>query len=830
MPEPEDTSPPIGRAHRRDRWVRYAFLPGEWLARRGTLGRKLFVLAGFAVIWAVPFPLAVFRQISGGRDALQAKEVTVACGSRLLDLLRGASEARRAGFVGEPFPSGILAARERAAAAECVDVARTTRAGSNSLAVIGVGVERAIGDVTGWNEALRSLRVLMASTAEETDLLVGDPPREVRLGSLLFRDLPLLIDERGRLELEAATWTTTPTNEARADRGLLSEAIASAGRSLGDLTAAGEAHYVAGLPESVGALAGQLSTLDPQALTTASASDLLAVLPTGADIEGLGAALSDAFLRQIDGEVTALAARSDAMRNRLMLGGVLLLYLGMCWRRRTQNDATGLLTALGQDGGKRRQGARPGDEMVRIDRAVRVAVGRYQDERDRLLFEAQHDSLTGLPNRVAAVRYLHRAIQRQQPSRVLAVLFIDLNNFKLVNDSFGHRAGDHLLQVVAGRLKESARSADLVTRLGGDEFAVVCEDLVSAEAAVAFANRTLARLLEPIELPGDQGMVQDGASIGLALRTPDQPLSADQLLECADVAMYAAKQQGAGRVHLFDTELRREARRRLELRSELRQALADPDHSGLFTHFQPVIGASLGELLGFECLARWWHPRFGFVQPSEFVPLAEHAGLIDSLGRFVLNEAATHVARWRQQRPDLYVTINLSPFQLTTRTVLRDLREALDANALPGEAICVELTESGFLRNPDQAMDLLLDIQNMGVRLVIDDFGAGFSSLGYLHQLRPWALKIDRSFVVDLDGPDGDTCRRIISAVVTLAHGLGLSVIAEGVETPAQLGAVQELCCDALQGYLTGKPIDASDADVYVTHSLMTSQGSPTAR
>ena len=412
--------------------------------------------------------------------------------------------------------------------------------------------------------------------------------------------------------------------------------------------------------------------------------------------------------------------------------------------------------------------------------------------------QSLHDALTGLPNRALFLDRLARASMRGE----LSVLFIDVDDFKVVNDSLGHVVGDRLLTAVAERVLSSVRGQDTVARLGGDEFAVLLEGADETEAH-GTAERVLAALRLPFDLPGHT--VHVGASIGLVSSSGE--VQAEELLRDADVAMYRAKSDGKHRVVVFEQGMRDLLQARTELEAELRLAIA----LGQFTvHYQPVVDARSGRVASTEALLRWEHPRRGLVPPGEFVPLAEDTGLIVPIGAHVLREACRQTAEWRSTPGlgDLAVSVNLSPRQLSEPDLLDDVRDALEASGLPPGALVLEITESLLVSDVAQASTRLDSLKALGVRLAVDDFDTGYSSLSYLSRLPVDILKVDKSIVAGLS--DGASAGKLAGAVLALAESLGLETVAEGVETLAQAAALVAQECTMLQGYLYSRPVPAA--------------------
>jgi diguanylate cyclase (GGDEF)-like protein len=416
---------------------------------------------------------------------------------------------------------------------------------------------------------------------------------------------------------------------------------------------------------------------------------------------------------------------------------------------------------------------------------------------------ARFDGLTGLANRNLFQDELNRALQRaRQDQSGFALLFIDLDRFKFVNDTLGHAAGDELLKVMAARLSALLRGVDRLARLGGDEFVVLLDHVTDPAALCKVASRLLTELAEPLQLGGRS--MQVSGSVGISLYPADGQ-DAATLLKNADAAMYLAKARGKNNFQFFTPDLAQRAARYFAMENDLRQAI---DADQLLLHFQPVYRGSDGSLCGMEALVRWQRPGHGMVSPGEFIPLAEESGLIVPIGRWVMQAACRQLRAWRQAgyNPPR-CAINLSARQFAGTRLVEDLHEALATNALEADALAVEITEGQLMADPARAQQTLERLQALGMHVAIDDFGTGYSSLAYLKRFTAQALKIDQSFVHGLPHNHGDMA--ITRAVVAMAHSLKMAVVAEGVETAEQLAALQQLGCDMLQGYLLGRPMPA---------------------
>jgi diguanylate cyclase (GGDEF)-like protein/PAS domain S-box-containing protein len=424
-------------------------------------------------------------------------------------------------------------------------------------------------------------------------------------------------------------------------------------------------------------------------------------------------------------------------------------------------------------------------------------VTRRKNAETELSYRAHHDSLTGLPNRAHLAGRLAVALDKNVD---LAVAFVDIDDFKVINDSLGHSAGDRLLALVAERLRRVLRPGDILARFGGDEFTALLDGVSDTRHAMRVADRLAGALRAPFELDGEQRFVT--ASVGVTLS--GDGLDAEELLRDADAAMYRAKELGKARCELFDQSMRNRAVERLELEAGLRTAL---DHDELVLHYQPAVDLESGRVVGVEALLRWDHPAHGLLSPSRFIPLAEQTGLIIPIGEWVIEEACRQLAAW--DAPELTMAVNVSPRQLASTHLLPAVSRALDGAGLAPERLCLEITESAVIADPDTALGQLRSLKEIGVRLAVDDFGIGYSSLANLRELLPVdVLKIDKSFVDGLNSNKDDTV--IVESVVGLARSLGLSAVAEGVETSAQAEALAEMDCAQAQGYHYARPQTAS--------------------
>lgn len=428
-------------------------------------------------------------------------------------------------------------------------------------------------------------------------------------------------------------------------------------------------------------------------------------------------------------------------------------------------------------------------------------VTRRKDAEERLNHLASHDPLTGLPNRMLFHDRLRHAIARRNRGG-LAVLFLDLDRFKLVNDGYGHDVGDALLREVAARLSSCLRAEDTVARLGGDEFVVLIEDLPGTEFAAAIAGKIAARLAEPVVISGRTLPVS--SSVGIALH-PRDGVDPQTLLKNADTAMYRAKEVGRGGFCFYAGEMNAQAHRRLDLENDLRRALAE---GRLEVHYQPQVSPVDGHMCGVEALVRWRHPRDGMIGPDEFIPIAEETGLIVPLGEHVLRTACRQVAEWDRRGLTIpKLAVNLSARQFRQPDLADRVCRILDETGVSSSRLELEITESTVMRDVDDSVATLRCLRARGICVAIDDFGTGYSSLSQLKRVPIDTLKIDRSFIEGIPGSAEDVA--IVGAIVAMARSLGLKLVAEGVEQPAQRDFLRALGCGEAQGWLFGRPLPA---------------------
>jgi diguanylate cyclase (GGDEF)-like protein/PAS domain S-box-containing protein len=456
-----------------------------------------------------------------------------------------------------------------------------------------------------------------------------------------------------------------------------------------------------------------------------------------------------------------------------------------------------------------------GDEMLmNLLKGVSAQIGHFftrKHAEDALRFVATHDSLTDLGNRAIFTEQLGHALARaDRYKKGLAVLFVDIDRFKIVNDTLGHTAGDRMLQECARRLKDCLRGSDTVARLGGDEFVVMVEDFSGPRDAIAVAQKILTSLSRPLVLEAQE--LNPSASIGIAI-APDDGADVEMLLKNADIAMYRAKEQGRNNYQFYSAQMNKHTFERLAMESSLRKAT---ERGEFLLHYQPKLHLETGAISGVEALVRWRHPDMGMVPPVQFIPIAEETGLIGQIGEWVLRTACEQGRKWREAGlPAFRIAVNLSARQFAQKNLLADVARIMAETSIPADGLEFEITESLMMQNPEHATQTLHKLRGMGIHLSIDDFGTGYSSLGYLKRFPINCVKVDRSFIKDIPNDKDDMA--ITRGVIALGHSLRLKVVAEGVETKEQQDFLHENGCDEMQGYLFSKPLAADEITKLLT-------------
>ena len=703
---------------------------------------------------------------------------------RLIPPPRGLSIARIAGFV-----AGILAFSMLALFAFGLTLVKDMRDVSNRWRVYEV-------EAATKTDALSELRGLIGLGGVIDHFheyqLMGDQPHR----DLLQESLRLT---RANLDVYRSVGPTTPLED---------QAIANIAHALDALEAK--------LPEVA---AGHAQGQSPLAVIHATTIDLSAAAEA---LKMLNTELSRSSSELTEANIEGLAHLHKFMIVGGSLGMALMLGVAsiIVWTARRRVIAP--LARLVND--SRRLAALDldhpyhwprNDELGELGRTLdntrqtlRDLLTENEEKTKRLSHQATHDHLTGLPNRALLVHWL-----RERLGKPLTLLFLDLDGFKMINDSLGHGVGDKLLIAVGQRLTHTLVTAGLVVRLGGDEFVVVV-DGGERQAATDCASRIERAFARPFPINGMELNV--ATSIGIAMNDGNatQP---DDLLRDADIALYRAKEAGRGKTEIFDVALREAVQIRHRLQRDLDRALQNQD---IFVVYQPIMQLSSGQIMGFEALIRWRHPDLGLINPVQFVPIAEEMGTILELGRYVLEQAAHDMARFRKtgtRNEELTVNVNFSPRQMWDDTHVTEVMSCLARPEFSG--IKIEVTESLAMTNPEAARDILMRFRDLGVKLCIDDFGTGYSSLSYLGRFPFNVLKLDKSFIADLTGGN-DGQMRLVRGVINLAHDLGLEVVAEGIETAAELEKLQRFGCDLGQGYLIAKPMSAENAQIFLLNHV----------
>ncbi|KHK02206.1 putative bifunctional diguanylate cyclase/phosphodiesterase [Desulfovibrio sp. TomC] len=450
-------------------------------------------------------------------------------------------------------------------------------------------------------------------------------------------------------------------------------------------------------------------------------------------------------------------------------------------------------------------GAFPGALVTLAD------ISRQKQLEEHILHDAFHDTLTGLFNRALFINRLDQAIKRlkRSPKALYAVLYLDMDRFKLVNKTFGHVTGDRLLMVIANRLQKQLRELDTLARFGGDEFAILIEDIAGLEDACSMAETVLRQLAQSFRLKKQEIFVTCSIGVVLGSAAYEHP---DQVLRDADNAMYSSKEHGGDHYTVFDAGMRVLTQRRMEMELALRHAM----ESGEITvHYQPIVSLTSGEVTGFEALARWQHPRQGLIAPSEFIPIAEETGLINELGALILRQSCRRLVELLRANPDcgdLTLSVNISGRQFKRPDFVDEVAAILAETGINTQLVKLELTESVLMDDADEAVRTIKRLKALGVKVVIDDFGTGYSSLSYIQRFPFDSLKVDRSFVGNMN--EAEQNMEIVRAIIAMAHKLGLEVVAEGVELAEHRTALSELRCESAQGFFFSKPVPGEELDL----------------
>lgn len=454
-------------------------------------------------------------------------------------------------------------------------------------------------------------------------------------------------------------------------------------------------------------------------------------------------------------------------------------------------------------------------QLEKANRELQREITERQIAEELLIYNALHDSLTGLPNRILFVDRAEMLLKKSKRNHdyVFALLFLDFDRFKLINDSLGHMVGDQLLIAISQLLQDSVRMSDTIARLGGDEFTILLDDIHDVSEPLIVAERIQQALKSPIVVEGFT--VFTSVSIGIAVSSIEY-VSSSELLRDADIAMYRAKERG-GCYEIFNPGMHVEMRNRLQLENDLRRAIEQKE---FLVYYQPIISLQTGELVGFEALIRWQHPERGLVSPIQFIPVAEDTGLIVEIGEWVMHESCRQLRIWQEQYPKskpLKISVNLASKQIKSLDLLVKIDRILAETGLDGSYLRLEITESMLMEYGAETINLLLEIQARNIQLSIDDFGQGYSSLSYLHRLPVDTLKIDRAFVSQMHL--NSESFEIVRTITTLAHTLSMDIVAEGLETVEQFVTLRELGCEFAQGYLFAPPLNAQSASEEIANN-----------
>ncbi|GIJ54789.1 putative bifunctional diguanylate cyclase/phosphodiesterase [Virgisporangium aurantiacum] len=676
-----------------------------------------------------------------------------------------------------------------------------------------------------FDMAMEALLKLIVRVGDESNLTL-DPDIDTYylMDTLQFR-LPKLLDVAGRAAERADRVVRTGSTVDYAG-GV--DAVVDLGRNLGVITDINSAltRAATAVVDSTGSASVRLGARDgyerlaevvdafSRSLQRATAADRFeevaepaaAVRQEASRLAGWVATTLDERLRaRISGFTTRALRVSIGSGAAGLLAGYLFVgfYLSVARPIRRIVDT---LDAVAHGDLTRRASVDTHDELAFVAHALNDTIARTEAATNRLSIRATHDALTGLPNRSHMLTRLGEILDRSASTgELVCVIFVDLDRFKIVNDSLGHEAGDQVLRAVTARITAFKRTGDTVARLAGDEFVVICEGLTSVDGAVGIAERIVDRVCQPISVQVGTTVreVSVGASVGIALNEGITDAEPDDLIRAADMAMYQAKQRGRGRVEVFDDRLRAAMQERADAHHDLRRAI---DAGELHAHYQPFMSVATGRVVGVEASARWHHPRRGVLDTAEFSTIAEEDGLVGPIGAVILRQACRQAAEWRAIHTDLHVAVKVSGTQLADPTFVATLSDTLDETGLDAAALWLAVTETSLGAGADATGQTLDDLRDLGVRIVIDNFGTGHSSLVQLPRLPVDAVKVDRTFVTGIGRPDDEI---VIAMIVALCRTLGLFVVADGVETDDQLRRLRELGCDAIQGPWYGRPTPA---------------------
>jgi diguanylate cyclase (GGDEF)-like protein len=813
-----------------DYWVMHRLLaPAAWLLGRLPLALKFLVVG---LVLAVPLGVVVYAYVGAARTnvAFSAKErIGVSAMSPLLRLTSDAADARHravlsASAVAVPAADLAAAARQQDRYGALLGTRREWQEVAQRLAAAGRPRGR-LAALAAYDQAEAGLLRLIVQVGDGSNLTL-DPDLDSYyvMDAIQFR-APALIDAASRI---ADRWSVAALNRERTSFQLASDTgIALGGIQSSDAALDNSIHTAAAhtwnrvvrdaLPALLKNVDEQITRFDGRLRVPQVSGKPLPARPQAAAMLAAVDDLVSVAAVQLDRLLAARIAHTEARAHRVELlaagAAVAALYLFAGFYLCVAGPVgrmVATLRAVASGDHSRQVKIDNRDELGFVAGVINDMVHKVRGATEELAHDATHDVLTGLPNRAFVIGRLQRMLPRASAERSLSVLFIDLDGFKVVNDSIGHSAGDEVLRTVAERLVEAARPTDVIARLAGDEFLLVCAELPDVDDAIKLAGRVLDAISPEIAVhdsAGDLHQVTVGASIGVT-SVIDATACAEQVVRDADVAMYRAKRCGRGGVEVFDAALRRAVGERQLLREELRKAITQGE---LEVHYQPIVEVASRRPIGFEALVRWRHPERGLLQPGVFIPIAEDNRLISALGAHVLRTACRQLACWQHDPAlpaDLHMSVNLSAQQLTDPELVAEVTAALTETGIDPSSLCLEITETALLADPAAAAEALGALRAMGVRLALDDFGTGYSSLQHLKDFPLDVIKLDRTFVSGLGHCDaaGNGDDAISCAVIGLAGAFHLTVVAEGVETREQHQRLLQLGCDAAQGYLYGRP------------------------
>ncbi|GLZ01960.1 EAL domain-containing protein [Actinoplanes sp. NBRC 103695] len=817
------------------RAVGLLFGPAAALIGRLRYAQK-FVVVGLVLLIPLGFVASAYVELQRDQIAFSAKERDgVTYMAPLVNLASRVSQARHVAVLGGP---PAVAIDGEIGTVDAVDRRLASSLGTGDawaatrLLIVAARQTTGSGSVryAAYNAAMQAVLDLIVRVGDTSNLTL-DPDLDsyYLMDTLQFR-LPVVLDSAGRgadLAVLAASAPAATRTDALIDIGLtngvLSSTRATIARAVGTLTAlTADPGVRARTRDSFHRLDGALATLTATLAAAvkdrrpdgvpAHASD--AVRAAAVDFAAQAAASLDKLLTvRIDG----FSGRADRVELATGLAALLAaylfvgFYLSVAWPIRR---IVATLHAVAAGDLTRRVAVDTRDELSFVARALNETVAGTEAATNRLAQQATHDTLTGLPNRALVLDRLDQALARgREDGARTAVLFIDLDRFKPINDSLGHHIGDEVLIEIAGRLTAISRSVDTVARLAGDEFLVICAGFALPDAAVETAELVMAELSRPI-MTGEGASAREvtvGASVGIAYAETSSDQTAENLVRDADVAMYQAKQRGRGRVEIFNEALRTAVELRLRTREELRHAI---DDGQIRPYFQPIVDGVTATVVGFEALARWQHPTRGLLGPNEFIELAQETGLIVPLGAEILARACAEAVRWRRDGAGPAVAVNVASAQLADPAFVSTVTTVLAETGLEACALSLEITETTLMADTLAAAETLRAIAALGVHLALDDFGTGYSSLTYLRRFPVEALKIDRSFVAGIGHDREDEA--IIEMLLNLTQVLGLQVVAEGVETAEQLDRLRGWGCSLMQGFYFGRPMPAELIDDFL--------------